>query len=284
MTVGEAAKGRPGGRGPGRRRPAPSRVPARGAGGAPSGGALRPPPAPVYDGPFREEDGMKAGDHLRALRTTGWDHAIDLGDRTVLRFVAGAGIVRTGLAEFAAGAPVEVVTHREPVFRASVVVDRAWSRLREAALAGMFHGAEQFATWCKSGQLPSDPASHPAAPPSGPAQRPGKAAARAAPKASPKASPKVSKAAPKVAPRAAPKARPAGRAAAKKAAPRPRAAAKAAAKKTAPAARGAAKGAGRSTGRAAPKAAGRKAPRPAARKAAKAAKARKPAARIRRKR
>jgi hypothetical protein len=112
---------------------------------------------------------MPQGDHLRARRDGGWDHAIDLGDRTVIRWIAGRGVQRCTAADFAAGSgPVELVVHRERVFRPAVVVARAFSRFAEAAYDAMFRSPEQFATWCKNGQMGEPPA---VAPPRKPTSR-----------------------------------------------------------------------------------------------------------------
>src|SRR5512142_2852548 len=102
---------------------------------------------------------MEAGDHLRALKNGVWEHAIDCGDRTVFRFTRGNGtapeVRRTPFAEFEDGAErVEVVAHPERAYPAPMVVARAFSRIREAALVHMFADSEQFALWCKTGQLP----------------------------------------------------------------------------------------------------------------------------------
>lgn len=98
---------------------------------------------------------MPAGDHLKVVRGGEVDHAIDVGDRTVLRWRAGVGVERVERARFAPdGARLEVVLHRERIFRAPLVVARAFSRFAEAAYRAMFQSAEQFAVWCKSAQLP----------------------------------------------------------------------------------------------------------------------------------
>jgi len=197
---------------------------------------------------------MKAGDHLRVLKDGVWDHAIDAGDRTVIRWVPRLGVLRSGLGEFVAGAERgEVVVHRERTFKPREVVSRAFSRFAETAYSAMFHSPEQFALWCKNGRLP-------AAPPASTA--PKRAGARAAPKPAGRAAVRAGPAAKKAAKR-----EPARRAA-RKAAPRKPAARKAA--KAKPTARKAA------PRRAAPKVAVR---RPAARRAAGR---KKPAARARR--
>jgi hypothetical protein len=106
------------------------------------------------------------GDHIRALRAGRWTHAIDLGDNTVLAAsepaADGAGdgerIRRLYRPHFEEGADsVEVVTHRERTYAGKVVAARAFSRLREPALAIMFRDSEAFAAWCKTGRLPEGP-------------------------------------------------------------------------------------------------------------------------------
>lgn len=139
---------------------------------------------------------MGQGDHLRIRRGGAWEHAIDLGDRTVIRWAAGRGVERLAADAFGAGvAPVERVVHRERVYRPDLVVARAFSRLAEAAYAGMFLSSEQFATWCVNGRIGGAPVPAPAAPKargSAPARRP---ARKPAPK------PSRSRAARKAAPR-----------------------------------------------------------------------------------
>jgi hypothetical protein len=130
---------------------------------------------------------MTQGDHVRARKGGVWDHAIDLGDRTVLRFARPAGIQRCGYVDFVAGADrVEVVVHRERAFRPSLVVARAFSRLSESAYGAMFASSEQFAVWCKIGRVPPGGGAPPAEPrarrpaarkrPAGKKAPPGKAA------------------------------------------------------------------------------------------------------------
>lgn len=171
---------------------------------------------------------MAAGDHLRVNRGGAVDHAIDVGDRTVIRWRAGAGLERVERALFAPdGAALEVVIYRERVYRPALVVARAFSRFAESAYRAMFQSAEQFAAWCKSAQLP--PLAAPAAAPARPATRaaakkrpaPGKAAparparAKAAGARAAKAKPARRSAARKAAGKAA-RARPARRAAPRK--------------------------------------------------------------------
>jgi len=119
---------------------------------------------------------MPAGDHLRVNRGGEVDHAIDVGDRTVIRWRQGAGVERVERALFAPdGVELEVVVHRERIFRPPLVVARAFSRFAESAYRAMFQSAAQFAFWCKSAQLPAE--AEAAAKPTG------KAAAGAKPKA-----------------------------------------------------------------------------------------------------
>lgn len=179
---------------------------------------------------------MAAGDHLRVSRGGVADHAIDVGDRTVIRWRAGVGLERVERALFAPDGAVEVVVYRERVYRPQLVVARAFSRFAESAYRAMFRSAEQFAAWCKSAQLP--PVAAPAAAPARPA---GKAAAKARP-APRKAVARPVKAAPRKA--RAGKAKPASRSTAgksrgkvAKARPARKAAARKAATRARPAAR-----------------------------------------------
>jgi len=99
---------------------------------------------------------MPAGDHLRVNRGGEVDHAIDVGDRTVIRWRRGAGVERVERGLFAPdGAALEVVIHRERSFRPPLVVARAFSRFAESSYRAMFQSPEQFAIWCKSAQLPA---------------------------------------------------------------------------------------------------------------------------------
>jgi len=98
---------------------------------------------------------MKPGDHIRIMKPSGWDHGIDVGDRTVIHFVRGAGARRSSLSDLAtAGARIEVVTHPERVYPPKLVVGRAFSRLGDPAYATAFADAESFATWCLTGRAP----------------------------------------------------------------------------------------------------------------------------------
>lgn len=165
---------------------------------------------------------MAAGDHLRVNRGGEVDHAIDVGDRTVIRWRAGAGLERVERAVFAPdGSPVEVVLHRERVYRPALVVARAFSRFSEAAYRAMFQSPEQFAAWCKSAQLPA------VAAPEAPVARRAAPARKAAPAAKAKSAPaarartaKKAKVARKLARKPAPKKVAKKPAAKKKAAPR----------------------------------------------------------------
>ncbi len=104
------------------------------------------------------------GDHIRVLKGGRWFHGIDCGDETVLHVaeeqpsITGSRVTRTYRLAFVMGAnAVEVIAHREPVFPASMVVARAWSPIRDPALAAMFADSEAFAHWCKTGRLPGTP-------------------------------------------------------------------------------------------------------------------------------
>jgi hypothetical protein len=114
---------------------------------------------------WREERAMKTGDHIRITKGGGSEHAIDVGDRTVIHFATGKGVRRSRLAALASdGARVEVVTHRERVFPRKQVVARAFSRFAESAYAAMFQDSEAFAIWCKSGKVPMRASAIPSAP------------------------------------------------------------------------------------------------------------------------
>jgi hypothetical protein len=99
------------------------------------------------------------GDHIRALVSGEWRHAIDCGDGTVLHLAAGAPspavrVRRSLRPEFVSGAEkVEVVVHRERVYPARQVVARAYSRASDPALARMFETSAAFAAWCKAGHF-----------------------------------------------------------------------------------------------------------------------------------
>ena len=98
---------------------------------------------------------MKAGDHIRITKGSGSEHAIEVGDRTVIHFATGEGVKRSRLSALASdGARVEVVTHRERVFPRRQVVARAFSRFAESAYSAMFPDSEAFAIWCKTGKVP----------------------------------------------------------------------------------------------------------------------------------
>jgi len=133
---------------------------------------------------------MPAGDHLRVNRGGAVDHAIDVGDRTVIRWRQGVGVERIARALFAPeGAAPEVVVYRQRVFRPPLVVARAFSRFAESAYRAMFQAPEQFAVWCKSAQLPAVNGGHEAPVKRGrkaaPAGTPRAAKARAAPRKAP---------------------------------------------------------------------------------------------------
>jgi Lecithin retinol acyltransferase len=101
---------------------------------------------------------MRAGDHI--CITTGGvaEHAIDVGDRTVIHFVQGEGLKRSRLAELAPdGARVEVVVHRHRVYVPKQVVARAFSRFSDSAYSAMFRDSEEFASWYKTGKMPAHP-------------------------------------------------------------------------------------------------------------------------------
>ncbi len=112
---------------------------------------------------------MKAGDHILIMKGGGAEHAIEVGDRTVIHFAKGGGVKRSRLAELApVGATVIVVTHRERVFPPRRVVARAFSRFAESAYAAMFPDSEAFAIWCKTGRVPMQASATPSVPEHGP--------------------------------------------------------------------------------------------------------------------
>lgn len=121
---------------------------------------------------------MRPGDHIRILRDGGWDHAIAVGDRTVIHFARGEGVKRSLLSALASDhAPMEVVTHREPVYAPRRVVARAFSRFADSAYAAMFADSEAFACWCKAGRAPAQASGGAAAGLVGPVPQPDAAAA-----------------------------------------------------------------------------------------------------------
>jgi hypothetical protein len=172
----------------------------------------------------REEQPMTAGDHIRIMKPSGWQHAIDVGDRTVLHFAKGEGVKRSLLSQLATeGARVEVVTHPQPVFPPEEVVGRAFSRHGTTPHAWTFADSEAFAIWCKIGRVmpgafvrtPLPPAGRQA---NGAAAQAKPARKAAAAKASPPKKAAAAKAAARPARAAAPKAGPKKATKAKKAA------------------------------------------------------------------
>ena len=101
---------------------------------------------------------MRAGDHIRITRGGVSEHAIEVGDRTVIHFVQGEGVRRSRLYQLAPdGARVEVVVHPHRVYVPKQVVARAFSRFSDSAYAAMFRDSEEFASWCKTGKVPARP-------------------------------------------------------------------------------------------------------------------------------
>lgn len=98
------------------------------------------------------------GEHIRALKSGRWYHAVDCGDETVLHLVDEPGprrVRRSYRPDFVAGAEqVETVVHREPTYPAKEIVARGYSRAADPALAIMFGDSEAFAEWCATGRLP----------------------------------------------------------------------------------------------------------------------------------
>lgn len=99
------------------------------------------------------------GDHIRALKGGRWNHAIDCGDETVIHLAEDGSpprVRRSYRPEFIAGADaVEVVRHRERTFPANEVVARAYSRIADPGLAGVFRDSGAFAEWCVTGRIPT---------------------------------------------------------------------------------------------------------------------------------
>lgn len=76
----------------------------------------------------------------------------------------------------AGAATVEVVTHRERTFPARQIVERAYSRASDPALAAMFRDSEAFVEWCTTGRLSAAPNVAVTVPGVAPAQRSAKPA------------------------------------------------------------------------------------------------------------
>jgi hypothetical protein len=98
---------------------------------------------------------MAAADHLQVPRQHGLfnHHGIDLGDGTVAHYLEGREILRSPLAEFSRGQPVQVVSYPEAdCSPAGVTLRRAMGRLGEQSYNLLFNNCEHFAHWCKTGR------------------------------------------------------------------------------------------------------------------------------------
>ena len=114
-------------------------------------------------------DTMARGDRLaveRRLAGTGvpyTHHGIDLGDGTVVharpddpeRIFDGGRVDRTSHAEFAAGAPVRVVTDPPARYSPDEIVARAVGLLGRDGYCPVVENCEHFATWCATGERQS---------------------------------------------------------------------------------------------------------------------------------
>ena len=112
---------------------------------------------------------MASGDRVRVERRLKrlpiryMHHGIDVGDGTVVharpddagRLFGGGRIVRTSFAEFADGAPVDVVTEPAAVFPREEIVARALAHVGREGYCPVFDNCEHFATWCATGHWAS---------------------------------------------------------------------------------------------------------------------------------
>jgi len=109
---------------------------------------------------------MARGDRLAVERrltgsTLTYTHVgIDLGDGTVVharpdhpeRLFAGGRVTRVSLGEFAAGAPVRVVSDPPAAFAPEEIATRALEGLGRDGYCPVIDNCEHFATWCATGQ------------------------------------------------------------------------------------------------------------------------------------
>ena len=98
---------------------------------------------------------MAAADHLECPRQHGLfhHHGIDLGDGSVAHYLEGREILRSPVAEFSRGQPIQVVPYPEgSCSPASETLRRALSRLGEQNYNLLFNNCEHFAHWCKTGR------------------------------------------------------------------------------------------------------------------------------------
>jgi hypothetical protein len=112
---------------------------------------------------------MAIGDRVEVERriagstVTYLHHGIDVGDGTVVharpddfrRPFAGGRVVRTSLAEFAAGVGVRTATEPPPTFPPEEIVARALGHVGRAGYCPVVDNCEHFATWCATGRRAS---------------------------------------------------------------------------------------------------------------------------------
>jgi hypothetical protein len=108
---------------------------------------------------------MARGDRLAAERrfagstVTYTHHGIDVGDGTVVharpddpeRIFDGGRVARTSAAEFAAGAPIRVITDPPPLYAPDEIAARALSFVGRDGYCPVVENCEHFATWCATG-------------------------------------------------------------------------------------------------------------------------------------
>jgi len=109
---------------------------------------------------------MARGDRLRVERRLGGSnlpymhHGIDVGDGTVVharpddfrRPLAGGGVERTSLAEFAGGGEVLVTTEPPARFSPDEIAARAVAHVGRTGYCPVEDNCEHFATWCATGK------------------------------------------------------------------------------------------------------------------------------------
>jgi len=112
---------------------------------------------------------MARGDRLEVERrvigsTVTYIHqGIDVGDGTVVHArpdderdpFGGGRVVRTGIDEFAAGAPVRVRHDPPPAFPPGEIVSRALAHVGREGYCPVVDNCEHFATWCATGRRAS---------------------------------------------------------------------------------------------------------------------------------
>jgi hypothetical protein len=109
---------------------------------------------------------MVRGDRLAVERrfagstVTYTHHGIDLGDGTVVharpddpeRIFDGGSVARTSLAEFAAGAPIRVITDPPSIHPPDEIATRALSHVGRDGYCPVVENCEHFASWCATGE------------------------------------------------------------------------------------------------------------------------------------